>query len=138
MRIVQGPDEFIEAFLGAQREAAASFGINTILLEKYITHPRHVEVQVKFDQNLPCVIICLCTSLTNHLLPSAIVSYFLFLFSPIYSQRLDPTYEMLFLYMHICVWIEPHIHTYPCARTHTHCVLYVFLFFFCLCQSNIS
>lgn len=49
MRIVQGPDEFIEAFLGAQREAAASFGINTILLEKYITHPRHVEVQVKFD-----------------------------------------------------------------------------------------
>ncbi|XP_042464042.1 methylcrotonoyl-CoA carboxylase subunit alpha, mitochondrial-like [Zingiber officinale] len=51
MRIVQRPDEFIEAFLGAQREAAASFGINTILLEKYITHPRHVEVQVFGDKH---------------------------------------------------------------------------------------
>lgn len=46
MRIVNSPDEFVEAFLGAQREAAASFGINTILLEKYITQPRHIEVQV--------------------------------------------------------------------------------------------
>lgn len=46
MRIVQSPNEFVESFLGAQREAAASFGINTILLEKYITQPRHIEVQV--------------------------------------------------------------------------------------------
>lgn len=46
MRIVEGPNEFVESFLGAQREAAASFGINTILLEKYITQPRHIEVQV--------------------------------------------------------------------------------------------
>lgn len=48
MRIVQSPDEFVESFLGAQREAAASFGVNTILLEKYITQPRHIEVQVIF------------------------------------------------------------------------------------------
>jgi hypothetical protein len=46
MRIVESPNEFVESFLGAQREAAASFGINTILLEKYITQPRHIEVQV--------------------------------------------------------------------------------------------
>lgn len=46
MRIVQSPDEFVESFLGAQREAAASFGVSTILLEKYITQPRHIEVQV--------------------------------------------------------------------------------------------
>ncbi|WOL07968.1 methylcrotonoyl-CoA carboxylase subunit alpha, mitochondrial [Canna indica] len=51
MRIVNGPDEFVESFMGAQREAAASFGINTILLEKYITHPRHVEVQVFGDKH---------------------------------------------------------------------------------------
>ncbi|KAJ8513046.1 hypothetical protein OPV22_003480 [Ensete ventricosum] len=51
MRIVQSPDEFVESILGAQREAAASFGINTILLEKYITHPRHVEVQVFGDKH---------------------------------------------------------------------------------------
>ncbi|OIW12655.1 hypothetical protein TanjilG_24588 [Lupinus angustifolius] len=45
MRIVHTPDEFVESFLAAQREAAASFGVNTILLEKYITRPRHIEVQ---------------------------------------------------------------------------------------------
>ncbi len=46
MRIVHSPNEFAEALLGAKREAAASFGVDTILLEKYITRPRHVEVQV--------------------------------------------------------------------------------------------
>ncbi|XP_058072459.1 methylcrotonoyl-CoA carboxylase subunit alpha, mitochondrial isoform X3 [Magnolia sinica] len=51
MRIVNGPNEFVESFLGAQREAAASFGINTILLEKYITRPRHIEVQVFGDKH---------------------------------------------------------------------------------------
>ncbi|KAB2069061.1 hypothetical protein ES319_A08G071900v1 [Gossypium barbadense] len=50
MRIVQGPNEFVDSFLGAQREAAASFGINTILLEKYITQPRHIEVQIFGDK----------------------------------------------------------------------------------------
>ncbi|PWA55829.1 methylcrotonyl-CoA carboxylase alpha chain [Artemisia annua] len=47
MRIVESPKEFVDSFLGAQREAAASFGVNTILLEKYITRPRHIEVQGK-------------------------------------------------------------------------------------------
>ncbi|CAA6658527.1 unnamed protein product [Spirodela intermedia] len=51
MRIVQGPGEFMDSLLGAQREAAASFGINTILLEKYITRPRHIEVQVFGDKH---------------------------------------------------------------------------------------
>ncbi|KAA8550833.1 hypothetical protein F0562_002517 [Nyssa sinensis] len=51
MRIVQSPDEFVDAFLGAQREAAASFGIDTILLEKYITQPRHIEVQIFGDKH---------------------------------------------------------------------------------------
>ncbi|KAL5978600.1 hypothetical protein ACLOJK_029717 [Asimina triloba] len=46
MRIVTEPREFVESVLGAQREATASFGINTILLEKYITCPRHIEVQL--------------------------------------------------------------------------------------------
>ncbi|CAI0476509.1 unnamed protein product [Linum tenue] len=50
MRIVETPKEFADSFLGAQREAAASFGINTILLEKYITQPRHIEVQVFGDK----------------------------------------------------------------------------------------
>ncbi|XXG65259.1 hypothetical protein AAC387_Pa05g3008 [Persea americana] len=51
MRIVHGPHEFVESILGAQREASASFGISTILLEKYITRPRHIEVQVFGDKH---------------------------------------------------------------------------------------
>lgn len=43
---MQSEKDFADSFLGAQREAAASFGVNTILLEKYITRPRHIEVQV--------------------------------------------------------------------------------------------
>ncbi|XP_048140745.1 methylcrotonoyl-CoA carboxylase subunit alpha, mitochondrial isoform X3 [Rhodamnia argentea] len=50
MRIVQSENEFVESFLGAQREAAASFGIDKILLEKYITRPRHIEVQIFGDK----------------------------------------------------------------------------------------
>lgn len=57
MRIVQTPDEFVESLLGAQREAAASFGIDTVLLEKYITQPRHVEVQVNFSNCESCLAI---------------------------------------------------------------------------------
>ena len=49
MRIVVRPDEFVDAVLSAQREAAASFGVNTLLIEKYITQPRHVEVQVRLN-----------------------------------------------------------------------------------------
>ncbi|CAN6356921.1 unnamed protein product [Urochloa humidicola] len=51
MRIVQRPEEFVDSVLSAQREAAASFGVNTLLIEKYITQPRHVEVQVFGDQH---------------------------------------------------------------------------------------
>ncbi|WJX12121.1 methylcrotonoyl-CoA carboxylase [Trifolium repens] len=51
MRIVHTPDEFAESFLAAQREAAASFGVDTILLEKYITKPRHIEVQIFGDKH---------------------------------------------------------------------------------------
>ncbi|XP_047175164.1 methylcrotonoyl-CoA carboxylase subunit alpha, mitochondrial [Vigna umbellata] len=51
MRIVHSPEEFVESFLAAQREAAASFGVNTILLEKYITRPRHIEVQIFGDKH---------------------------------------------------------------------------------------
>uniref|UniRef100_A0A453JQR7 Methylcrotonoyl-CoA carboxylase subunit alpha, mitochondrial n=1 Tax=Aegilops tauschii subsp. strangulata TaxID=200361 RepID=A0A453JQR7_AEGTS len=51
MRIVQGPDDFVDSVRSAQREAAASFGIDTLLIEKYITQPRHIEVQVFCDKH---------------------------------------------------------------------------------------
>lgn len=50
MRIVNSSKDFPEALTSAQRESAKSFGNAAVLVEKYITHPRHVEVQVFADQ----------------------------------------------------------------------------------------
>jgi 3-methylcrotonyl-CoA carboxylase alpha subunit len=49
MRVVEGPADFHEALGGAQREAQAAFGDATVLLEKYLAEPRHIEVQVLGD-----------------------------------------------------------------------------------------
>jgi 3-methylcrotonyl-CoA carboxylase alpha subunit len=49
MRIVRAREEFENALTGAQREAQAAFGDSTVLLEKYLTEPRHIEVQVLGD-----------------------------------------------------------------------------------------
>ena len=43
--------EFDEALAAAQRESLASFGDDTMLVEKYLTKPRHVEVQVFCDND---------------------------------------------------------------------------------------
>lgn len=55
MRIVHSASEFTDALQSAQREAVKSFGNADVLVEKYITHPRHVEVQVFADQLGGCV-----------------------------------------------------------------------------------
>ena len=44
MRIVHSADEFSDALDGARREAMASFSDDRVLVEKYITRPRHIEV----------------------------------------------------------------------------------------------
>lgn len=49
MRIVNDSTELVEAVAGAKREAASSFGDDTVFLERYLTHARHVEVQVFGD-----------------------------------------------------------------------------------------
>lgn len=49
MRIVNACDELPAAVAGARREAAASFGDDTVFLERYLTHARHVEVQIFGD-----------------------------------------------------------------------------------------
>ena len=51
MRHVSRPEEFLQALEGAQREGAASFGDPSVLIEKFITHPRHIEVQVFADSH---------------------------------------------------------------------------------------
>lgn len=51
MRIVNDANEFQGALEGAKREALNAFGDDTVLLEKYITTPRHIEIQVMSDQH---------------------------------------------------------------------------------------
>jgi 3-methylcrotonyl-CoA carboxylase alpha subunit len=49
MRRVDAPEDFADALLSCQREAASSFGNSQVLIEKYILSPRHIEVQVFGD-----------------------------------------------------------------------------------------
>ncbi len=51
MRKVDAAGDFIDALASCQREAAASFGNDHVLIEKYILTPRHIEVQVFGDTN---------------------------------------------------------------------------------------
>ena len=49
MRLVEKPADFAAYLASAQREGKASFGDANVLIEKYITAPRHIEVQVFGD-----------------------------------------------------------------------------------------
>ncbi|MHC4187267.1 MAG: acetyl-CoA carboxylase biotin carboxylase subunit, partial [Planctomycetota bacterium] len=49
MRIVQDESSFHDAFNAASAEAKAAFSNGSVYLEKFITKPRHVEVQVMAD-----------------------------------------------------------------------------------------
>src|SRR5690349_14363976 len=49
MRKVDAAQQFVDMLESCQREARASFGNDQVLLEKWITRPRHIEVQVFGD-----------------------------------------------------------------------------------------
>jgi 3-methylcrotonyl-CoA carboxylase alpha subunit len=49
MRKVEEAGAFLEALESCKREAASSFGDDRVLIEKFITSPRHIEVQVFGD-----------------------------------------------------------------------------------------
>jgi len=49
MKIVERAEDFAAALASAQREAQAAFGDDRVLLEKYLTAPRHIEIQVFAD-----------------------------------------------------------------------------------------
>lgn len=51
MRTVADEIDFLKALEAARREAKASFADDTILIEKLISHPRHVEVQIMADNH---------------------------------------------------------------------------------------
>ncbi|PIC00774.1 acetyl/propionyl/methylcrotonyl-CoA carboxylase subunit alpha [Caulobacter sp. X] len=51
MRKVERAEDFEAALGSCRREAAAAFGDDRVLLEKYVTRPRHIEVQVFGDSH---------------------------------------------------------------------------------------
>ncbi|KAL4904511.1 hypothetical protein BDW74DRAFT_185473 [Aspergillus multicolor] len=55
MRIARTKNEFQAQLQSAKSEAMNSFGDDHVLVEKYITTPRHIEVQVFADQHGNCV-----------------------------------------------------------------------------------
>ena len=55
MRVVEKSGDFAAALASCQREAKASFGDDRVLIEKYLTKPRHIEIQVFADTLGNCV-----------------------------------------------------------------------------------
>src|SRR5437762_9272383 len=49
MRAVNAPAEFDAALASCKREAINSFGDDAVLVERYVTRPRHIEIQVFGD-----------------------------------------------------------------------------------------
>jgi 3-methylcrotonyl-CoA carboxylase alpha subunit len=49
MRRVDTAEDFASALASCQREAKASFGDDHVLVERYVTRPRHIEIQVFAD-----------------------------------------------------------------------------------------
>lgn len=55
MRIAWSEAEVKEGFESSKNEAANSFGDDRIFIEKFVTQPRHIEIQVLADQHGNCV-----------------------------------------------------------------------------------
>ncbi|MCB4360115.1 acetyl/propionyl/methylcrotonyl-CoA carboxylase subunit alpha [Quatrionicoccus australiensis] len=55
MRLVERSEDFPDALASCKREAISSFGNDHVLIEKYITKPRHIEIQVFADSLGNCV-----------------------------------------------------------------------------------
>jgi len=55
MRIARSAEEFGDMLASAKRESQNSFGDDEVLVEKYITTPRHIEVQVFADRHGNCL-----------------------------------------------------------------------------------
>ncbi|MEM7059848.1 MAG: acetyl/propionyl/methylcrotonyl-CoA carboxylase subunit alpha [Pseudomonadota bacterium] len=55
MRIAWNEEETREGFQSSKNEAAASFGDDRIFIEKFVTQPRHIEIQVLGDKHGNCI-----------------------------------------------------------------------------------
>ncbi len=50
MRVANTPEELEAAFQTAQKEAKAAFGDETMYLERFVQHPKHIEFQILADK----------------------------------------------------------------------------------------
>ena len=59
MRLVEHSGEFLEQMKLAQNEARSSFGNDAVFIEKFVTEPRHIEIQVFADRMVPlcCLVL---------------------------------------------------------------------------------
>lgn len=57
MRVAWNDDEAREGFDRSKSEAASSFGDDRIFIEKFVTEPRHIEIQLLADQHGNCLYI---------------------------------------------------------------------------------
>ena len=55
MRVVESVEKFADALAGAKREAKVAFADDHVLVEKYLTRPRHIEIQVFADGHGDCL-----------------------------------------------------------------------------------
>jgi propionyl-CoA carboxylase alpha chain len=51
LRIVHKEDELVQAIKSSQHEAKASFGDDRLFIEKFVTEPRHIEIQLIGDKH---------------------------------------------------------------------------------------
>ena len=58
MRVVEKPGDLEEALGTASREAKSAFGDGRVYMEKYLTKPRHIEIQILCDQHGNAIHLC--------------------------------------------------------------------------------
>src|SRR3546814_5539114 len=51
MKVAEAPENLEEAFLMARRDAAAAFGNDEVYMERYLSRPRHIEIQIAGDHH---------------------------------------------------------------------------------------
>jgi propionyl-CoA carboxylase alpha chain len=51
MRIVEGPEDFVEQMNMAVSEAISAFGDGAVFIERYVGSPRHIEIQIMADKH---------------------------------------------------------------------------------------
>ncbi|MEB4592940.1 acetyl-CoA carboxylase biotin carboxylase subunit [Candidatus Thiothrix sp. Deng01] len=58
MRVVYGPDELVGAVAMTRAEAKTAFGNDVVFMEKFLQHPRHIELQVLADSYGNAIHLC--------------------------------------------------------------------------------